>query len=76
MLKKNPALGKALADAWYETMGVMSQRGSSANKAMRVMAESAGCSLTEYKKQLKTTAMFYKASQAAEFIEGNFRAKL
>ena len=70
VLKKNPALGKALADAWYEVMGVMSQRGSNANKAMAVMADSAGCSLTEYKKQLKTTAMFYKASQGAEFTAG------
>jgi NitT/TauT family transport system substrate-binding protein len=52
-------------------MGVMSQRSSSANKAMKVMADSAGCSLTEYKKQLKTTAMFYKASQAAEFTAGD-----
>ncbi len=70
VLKKNPVLGKALAGAWYEVMGVMSQRGSSANKAMQVMADSAGCSLTEYKKQLKTTAMFYKASQAAQFTAG------
>lgn len=70
VLRKNPELGKALTGAWYEVMRVMSKRGSAANKAMQVMADSAGCSLTEYKKQLKTTAMFYKASQAADFTTG------
>ncbi len=60
VLNKNPELGKALAGAWYEVMGIMSQRGATADEAMSIMAESAGCSLTEYKMQLKTTAMFYK----------------
>ncbi len=67
VLKDNPELGKALAGAWYEVMHIMSQRGATANDAMSIMAESAGCSLTEYKMQLKTTAMFYQAQQAVDY---------
>ena len=67
VLNKNPELGKALTGAWYEVMGVMSQRGARANEAMSIMAESAGCSLTEYKMQLKTTAMFYKPEEGVAY---------
>ncbi|MBD3182790.1 lipid kinase [Candidatus Poribacteria bacterium] len=67
VLKENPEFGKALTGAWYEVMDIMSQRGSTADEAMSIMAESAGCSLTEYKMQLKTTAMFYKPQGAVEY---------
>ncbi len=70
-LKKNPALGKALTGAWYETMKIMTQRGSKANNALSIMAESAGCSLMEYKMQLKTTAMFYQPKQAADYMSSS-----
>lgn len=63
-------LAKALTGAWYEVMGIMSKRGARSKAAMKIMAESAGCTLREYQAQLKTTAMFYKASQAAQFMEG------
>jgi len=66
-LEKNPALGKALTGAWYEVMGIMSQRNRTADEAMSIMATSAGCSLTEYKMQLRTTAMFYQAKQAVDY---------
>ena len=68
VLNKNPELGRALTGAWYEAMGIMSQRGPTANEAMSIMAESAGCSPTEYKMQLKTTAMFYKPEEAVAYI--------
>lgn len=68
-LKKHPELGKALTGAWYEIMGIMSKRGVASDKALAEMAKSAGCSLTEYKAQLKTTAMFYTAQNAVEFTE-------
>ncbi len=71
VLNKNPELGKALAGAWYEVMGIMSQRGATADEAMSIMAESAGCSLTEYKMQLKTTAMFYKPQQAVDYTRSD-----
>jgi NitT/TauT family transport system substrate-binding protein len=69
VLAANPELGKALTGAWYEVMSIMSQRGVAADKALSVMAASAGCSLTEYKQQLKTTAMFYTAKEAADYTE-------
>jgi len=68
VLDENPELGKALAGAWYEVMHIMSQRGATANEAMSIMAESAGCSPTEYKMQLKTTAMFYKPQEAVAYM--------
>jgi len=69
VLKKNPDLGKALTGAWYEIMGIMSRRGADSDKALSEMAKAAGCSLTEYKAQLKTTAMFYTPQNAVEFTE-------
>ena len=69
VLKKNPDLGKALTGAWYEIMALMSRRGGDSDKALTDMAKASGCSLTEYKAQLKTTAMFYTAQNAVEFTE-------
>lgn len=69
VLQKNPALGKALAGAWYEVMGVMAKKGAETDKALTAMAKAAECSLVEYKGQLKTTAMFYDAAKAVKFTE-------
>jgi len=68
-LQKNPALGKALTGAWFEVMQIMSKRGPSAEKALSNMAQAAGCSLMEYKNQVKTTAMFYSAQSALDFTQ-------
>lgn len=70
-LKANPALGKALTGAWYEVMGFMSRRGPDADKAMNIMAQSAECTLVEFKNQLKTTAMFYTPGAALEFVRSD-----
>ncbi len=70
VLKKNPELGKALTGVWYEVMTVMNQKGPAADKALKVMADSAGCSLAEYKSQLRTTAMYYSPAEALAFMEG------
>ncbi len=70
VLKKHPQLGKALTGAWYEVMAIMSQKGPDADKALKVMADSAECSLAEYKAQLKTTAMYYRPVEALAFVEG------
>jgi NitT/TauT family transport system substrate-binding protein len=69
VIKQSPELGKALTGAWYEIMAIMSKRGVESDKALADMAKAAGCSLTEYKAQLKTTAMFYTAQNAVEFTE-------
>ena len=67
VLQSNPKLGKALAGAWFEVMAIMSTRGGQSQVALTKMAEAGGSSLTEYKAQLKTTAMFYKASDAVSY---------
>jgi NitT/TauT family transport system substrate-binding protein len=67
VLKAHPELGKALTGAWYETMALMSKRGPEAEAALAAMAEGSGATATEYKAQLKTTAMFYKPEAAVEY---------
>ncbi|MCR4327296.1 MAG: putative urea ABC transporter substrate-binding protein [Nanoarchaeota archaeon] len=68
-LEKNPNIGKALVGAWYEVMGIMTKRNKESQKALEIMSESAGCSVGDYKAQLKTTAMFYTPKEAAEYTE-------
>ena len=70
VLDANPNLAKALNDIWFEVMTVMSTRGAKADGALEVMAKAGGSSLTEYKAQLKTTAMFYKAEDAVDYMSG------
>ena len=68
VLQANPALGKALVGAWYEVINVMSKRGHpQAQGAFQAMAEKAGATVTEYKAQLKTTAMFYTPQTAVDY---------
>ena len=67
VLEKNPALGKALAGAWYEVMGIMSKRGPAAEQAIAAMAEASEATPTEFKSQLRTTAMFYTPQAAVDY---------
>ncbi|MGH7599956.1 MAG: putative urea ABC transporter substrate-binding protein [bacterium] len=69
VLKKNPQLGKALAGAWYEIMGIMSTRSPEADKAIARMAESSGATPASFKQQLRTTAMYYRAQDAVAFTQ-------
>ena len=64
------SLKKALAGAWYETMGIMSSKGKAADEAIAYMAEFAGGTEAEFRAQLRTTAMFYKPAEAAAFATG------
>jgi len=61
------ALKKALTGAWYETMGIMSGKGTASKQAIAYMAQYAGNTVAEFNAQLATTAMFYSASDAAKF---------
>jgi NitT/TauT family transport system substrate-binding protein len=63
-------LKKALAGAWYEAMAVMSGRDKAGSEAIEFMAKAAGATPAEFKAQLATTAMFYKAADAAAFAAG------
>ncbi|MCI0470506.1 MAG: putative urea ABC transporter substrate-binding protein [Candidatus Aminicenantes bacterium] len=71
VLKKHPEFGKALVGAWFEIMALMTKKSPETDKALSFMAKSAGCSLTEYKAQLKTTAMFYDPKEAVKFTESS-----
>jgi NitT/TauT family transport system substrate-binding protein len=68
-LQKNPQLGKALTGAWYEVMGIMSNRSPEAEKAIARMAELSGSTPASFKQQLKTTAMYYRAQDAVAFTQ-------
>jgi len=69
VLNSNPELGNALAGTWYEVMSIMKKEDKAADEALSIMAESAGCSLQEYKDQLKTTAMFYTPKSALSYVK-------
>lgn len=67
-LKANPALGKALAGIWYETMAVM-QKTDAAGKAARAqMAHDAGSTPEGYDAQLSTTHLYYAAADATKLV--------
>ena len=66
-LKENPALGKALAGAWYETMSVMAKSDAAGKSALEFMAKASATDLAGFEGQLKTTKMFYKPAEALTF---------
>lgn len=64
------SLKKALTGAWYEVMTIMSEKGKAADAAIEYMAKFSAATVPEFKAQLATTAMFYKAADAAAFAAG------
>lgn len=58
---------KALTGAWYEMLGLMSQKGPAGDKVLAAIAEGSQDTLESYKEQLSTTRMFYTPQSAAEF---------
>jgi len=66
-LKENPAFGKALVGAWYETMALMSKKDAMGVKARTFMGKASGTDLTGYESQLHSTKMFYAAKDAVAF---------
>lgn len=67
----DPRFKKALAGAWYETMAAMSSGDAKQKEAVALMADHAGATAAEFKAQLRTTAMYYNASDAANFVKGD-----
>jgi len=59
-------LKMALTGAWYETMQVIQDTGKM-KPAVEYMAGISGATYDEFMAQLNTTAMFYKATDAARF---------
>ena len=68
-LKDNPAFGKALTGAWYETLALMSGTDAKAKAALEFMAKGSGTDLAGFSGQLKTTKMFYKPAEAVSFTK-------
>ena len=64
-------LKKALVGAWYETMSVMSGKSKQAEEAIAYMAKFAGGTDAEFKAQLRTTQMFYRAADAVAFADSD-----
>jgi NitT/TauT family transport system substrate-binding protein len=69
VLKSDPNYARALVGAWYEVMGIMSQPGAKADEAIKKMADLAKTSPTEFKGQLKTTAMYYTPKAAVDYTK-------
>jgi NitT/TauT family transport system substrate-binding protein len=63
-LKANPALGKALAGIWYETMAVMHKDDAAGRAARAQMAHDAGTTPDSYDSQLKTTHLYTTPAEA------------
>lgn len=63
-LKANPALGKALAGIWYETMALMHRDDAAAKAARAAMAHAAGTTPESYDAQLATTHLYYAPADA------------
>jgi len=57
-LKANPALGKALAGIWYETMALMKRQDAQGKAARAAMAKLAGTTPEVFDNQLKTTFLY------------------
>lgn len=66
-LKDNPAFGKALAGAWYETMKIMASDTPEGRDARAAMGAASGTDLAGYEMQLDSTKMFFAPADAAAF---------
>jgi NitT/TauT family transport system substrate-binding protein len=66
-LKDNPALGKALAGAWFETLALMHKDDEAGKAARTEMAKLSGTDLPNYDAQLKTTFLYWDAAAALAY---------
>jgi NitT/TauT family transport system substrate-binding protein len=66
-LADNPAFGKALAGAWYETMSIMASDTEAGREARAAMGAASGTDLAGYEMQLDSTMMFFDPAEAAAF---------
>jgi len=69
-LKENPKFAKALVGAWYEIMANMSADNDAGKAARTEMGTASGTDLAGYEAQLASTKMFYAASDAVAFVNG------
>ncbi|MFT4783859.1 MAG: NitT/TauT family transport system substrate-binding protein [Paracoccaceae bacterium] len=69
VLAANPAFGKALVGAWYETMALMSSDTPEGAAARSEMGVASGTDLAGYEAQLASTEMFYDPAAAVTFTK-------
>jgi NitT/TauT family transport system substrate-binding protein len=66
-LKDNPALGKALAGAWFEILALMHKDDEASRAARTEMAKLSGTDLANYDAQLKTTFLYWEPAAALAY---------
>lgn len=64
-LADNPAFGKALAGAWYETMAILASDTKQGAAARAAMGSASGTDQAGYEAQLAATRMFYNPADGA-----------
>ena len=69
-LHANPALGKALTGAWYETVALMLHGDAAARAAQAAMAKASGTDPKGFASQLATTGLFKAPAEAYAFATG------
>jgi len=61
---------KAITGAWYETIQNLTGSGATQMQALKISASASGDSVDSYREQLKTTYLFAKPKDAADFATG------
>jgi NitT/TauT family transport system substrate-binding protein len=69
-VKESPKLGKALVEAWYDAMKLISDQSTRA-EAVEIMARAAGASVEEFNKMLADTDLYLDRRRCAEFLDGD-----
>jgi len=67
-LADNPALGKALAGAWFEMMATLESPGPEGQKMRAALGEASGTDRAGYESQLARLKMFWKPADAVAFV--------
>ncbi|MEJ8476703.1 putative urea ABC transporter substrate-binding protein [Roseibium algae] len=70
-LADNPAFGKALVGAWFETLALMKSGTPEGEAALESMAAASGTDLEGYKSQLAATALFYSPEELVAFTSSD-----
>ena len=66
-LQANPALGKALVGAWYETLALMAKNDAKGIAALTDMAKASATDLAGFRGQLATTYLYATPAAAVAF---------
>lgn len=62
--KSDERFKKALTGAWYEMMSLMSDKSKESELVLDYLADQAGATTSEFKAQMKTTAMYFTPAEA------------